>query len=98
MDGDKNYLSPTKLSSSFLKMLRKRRRRHSMPVATDNTASSMASSSSASKQSNLNRKMIAEKPLNQDEEFEQRKKGRQRCVTESISYKISRQNGKSKNQ
>ena len=97
MDGDKNYLSPTKLSSSFLKMLRKRRRRHSMPVATDNTAS-MASSSSASKQSNLNRKMIAEKPLNQDEEFEQRKKGRQRCVTESIFYKISRQNGKSKNQ
>ena len=87
MDGDKNYLSPTKLSSSFLKMLRKRRRRHSMPVATDNTAS-MAS----------NRKMIAEKPLNQDEEFEQRKKGRQRCVTESISYKISSlQNGKSKN-
>ena len=90
MDGDKNYLSPTKLSSSFLKMLRKntrRRRRHSMPVATTNAAS-MASG----------RKMMADKPLNQPQEDFERKKGRQRCVTESFSsLKISLQNGKSKN-
>lgn len=84
MDRDKkSYLSPSTLSSTFLKMLRRntRRRRHSMPVATETRTASIAW-----KQCNPHRKeVIAEKPLNQPEFLQTR---RQRCVTENGKLSI----------